>query len=89
MTDISKASLPITVVAAILMAGLGYWANAQDAKIEDNRLSVAATKEELAAQKLEIVKTIAEIRQQQALDAQTQTAILETLEAIKEKVDEQ
>jgi hypothetical protein len=67
--DISKASLPITVVAAILMAGLGYWVNAQDAKIEKNAEDIEEVEDDFVEQRLKVQNDIGEIRTQQRLNA--------------------
>ena len=67
--DISKASLPITVVAAILMAGLGYWVNAQDAKIEKNAEDIEEVEDDFVDQKLKVQDDISEIRTQQTINA--------------------
>ena len=67
--DISKASLPITVVAAMLIAGLGYWVNAQDAKIEKNVADIEDVEDDFIEQKLKVQDDIAEIRLQQGLNA--------------------
>lgn len=67
--DISKASLPITVVAAILMAGLGYWVNAQDTKIEKNAEDIEDVEDAFVVQRLKVQDDIAEIRLQQGLNA--------------------
>ena len=67
--DISKASLPITVVAAVLMAGLGYWVNAQDAKIEKNAEDIEEVEDDFVEQRLKVQNDIGEIRTQQRLNA--------------------
>lgn len=75
--DISKASLPITVVAAMVLAGLSWWVNAQDGKIDDVaddvekvELKVEALKDDVQEQKLDVQVKLGDIKTQQALDAQ-------------------
>jgi uncharacterized protein Yka (UPF0111/DUF47 family) len=83
-TDISKASLPITVVAAVLIALLGYWVNAQDTKIEKNSDDIEAVEDEVDEQKLEVKDDIAEIKTQQALAGQLLQQIAKDIEKIAE-----
>jgi hypothetical protein len=66
--DISKASLPITVVAGIVMLGLGYWVNAQDAKIEKNAESIEEVEEAVIEQKLEVKDELSDIKTVQAIN---------------------
>ena len=84
---LEKATLPVTVVAAILMAGLGYWVNAQDAKIEDNAEDIEAVEQELADEKLETRDKISEIQTQQALSAQILQQIAEDVKEIADEID--
>lgn len=66
--DISKASLPITVVAGIVMLGLGYWVNAQDAKIEKNAEAIDKVEESVIDQKLEVKDELSAIKTVQAIN---------------------
>lgn len=80
--DISKASLPITVVAAILMAGLGYWVNAQDAKIEKNAEDIEEVEDDFVEQRLKVQTDIGEIRTQQRLNALMLKQIAEDIKKV-------
>ncbi len=80
--DISKASLPITVVAAILMAGLGYWVNAQDAKIEKNVADIEEVEDDFVEQKLKVQNDIGEIRTQQTINALLLKQIAEDIKKV-------
>jgi hypothetical protein len=82
--DISKASLPITVVAAILMAGLGYWVNAQDAKIEKNVADIEDVEDDFVEQKLKVQTDIGEIRTQQTINALLLKQIAEDIKKVAE-----
>jgi hypothetical protein len=66
--DMSKASLPITVVAGIVVLGLGYWVNAQDAKIEKNADAIEEVEEEVIEQKLEVKDELSDIKTVQAIN---------------------
>ena len=75
--DISKASVPITAVVAICVAGLGWWVNAQESEIdavaadvEQVEAKVEDLKDDMQEQKLEVQTKLSDIKTQQALDAQ-------------------
>jgi len=80
--DISKASLPITAVAGILLLGLGYWVNAQDAKIEKNVEAIEKVGEEVVEQKLEVKDELSDIKTQQALNVQILQQIADDIKKI-------
>ena len=80
--DISKASLPITVVAAILMAGLGYWVNAQDAKIEKNAEDIEEVEDDFVEQRLKVQTDIGDIRTQQTINALLLKQIAEDIKKV-------
>ena len=80
--DISKASLPITVVAAILMGGMGYWVNAQDAKIEKNAEDIEEVEDDFVEQRLKVQTDIADIRTQQTINALMLKQIAEDIKKV-------
>lgn len=80
--DMSKASLPITVVAGIVVLGLGYWVNAQDAKIEKNVEAIDKVEEEVVEQKLEVKDELSDIKTQQALNVQILQQIADDIKKI-------
>ncbi len=82
--DISKASLPITVVAAILMAGLGYWVNAQDTKIEKNTADIEEVEDDFVEQRIKVRNDISEIRTQQTINALLLKQIAENIKKVAE-----
>ena len=86
--NIQKATVPITVVFAIVMAGLGWWVNAQEAAIATVANEVEEVQDDVQEQKLEVANKISEIQTQQAVSGTIQVQMLETLRRIETKVDE-
>lgn len=85
--DLSKASVPVTAVVAICVAGLGWWVNAQESEIADVSADVEAVelkvedlKDDMQEQKLEVQTKLSDIKTQQALDAQLLRQIARKLE---------
>lgn len=83
--DISKASLPITVVAAIILAGMGYWVNAQDARIDAIAEDVEAVEDDVIEQKLEVRDELSDIKTQQALNVMLLQQIADDIKKIADE----
>ena len=81
--DLQQATVPITAVVALVVAGLGYWVNAQEADVEALEEHVDRVASEVQKQKLDVVETLGAIKTQQALDSQKVEQVLEALRDIR------
>ncbi len=86
--DISKATLPLSVVIAAAVGVLSYWVNAQESDISDNAQAIEDVEDDVQEQKLNVVKDIGDIKAQQQLGAQVQGQILTALKELKDSIDD-
>ncbi len=86
--DADKLTVPITAVAALVLAGMGWWVNAQESAIETLSVKTEAIQEQVTRQKLAIVQDVADIKQDQALSSLRQQQILQAVEALTQKLED-
>jgi hypothetical protein len=76
----------IPLLLSIIIAGLGWWVNAQEKKISDLDAELTEAGKQIQAQKLDVVNDINEIKTAQALGSQTQKQILEAIQEMREEL---
>lgn len=86
--NLQQATVPVTALMAVVVAGMGWWVNAQEADVKEVQAEVKQIQTKMTEQRVGVVEDIADIKMQQAVDSQKVEAILETLREIRANMRE-
>lgn len=86
---VEKLTVSVTVVAAVIVAGLSWWANAQQSQIDKNKDDIAAVKQEQAADKLNVYGKINGVSTQVTVQSTQLQLMQDTLKEIRDELRRQ